>query len=111
MKIGISTIMLCAVIVIGTGTIPAAEGDIPIKGRELLERLVRLEEGQKLMLQRFAELREDVNIRFAELREDVNKRFEQVTNASSKWTNASSKWTNAEQMITLMLGIIALSLR
>ncbi|MFN7065408.1 MAG: hypothetical protein ACK4OF_04600 [Aquificaceae bacterium] len=48
-----------------------------VSNKEIIERLVRLEEGQKAILQRFDYIDrrfEDINRRF----EDINKRFEDI---------------------------------
>ncbi len=49
-----------------------------ISDREIVERLTRLEEGQKTIEMRFDDLRSEMNGRFNDLRSEMNSRFEAV---------------------------------
>jgi DNA-binding GntR family transcriptional regulator len=46
-----------------------------ITDREIVERLTRLEEGQKALNKRFDDLRAEMNGRFDDLRAEMNERF------------------------------------
>jgi len=64
------------------GAIPslgvAQTGEATITNRELLERLTRLEEGQKALSQRLEEVNANLNKRSDDLHAEINQRFEQV---------------------------------
>jgi len=47
-----------------------------ITDREIVERLTRLEEGQKALNKRFGDLRAEMNGRFDDLRSEMNGRFQ-----------------------------------
>ena len=59
----------------------AAEVAPRITDREIVERLARLEEGQKALSKRIDDLRSDMNQRFNDLRSQMNSRFDTL-----QWT-------------------------
>jgi len=59
----------------------AAEVAPRITDREIVERLARLEEGQKALSKRIDDLRSDMNQRFNDLRSEMNSRFDTL-----QWT-------------------------
>ena len=59
----------------------AAEVAPRITDREIVERLARLEDGQKALSKRIDDLRSDMNQRFNDLRSEMNSRFDTL-----QWT-------------------------
>jgi DNA-binding GntR family transcriptional regulator len=55
--------------------VAAVEKAPRITDREIVERLTRLEEGQKALNKRFDDLRAEMNGRFDDLRAEMNERF------------------------------------
>jgi ABC-type multidrug transport system fused ATPase/permease subunit len=56
----------------------AQEPRVTITSREIVERLTRLEEGQKALAQRLEEVNNSLNKRIDDLRAELDQRFEQV---------------------------------
>jgi len=56
----------------------AQEQEVTITSREVVERLIRLEEGQKTLTQRLEDVNTTLNKRIDDLRVEMNQRFEQV---------------------------------
>jgi len=57
---------------------PATERASGITDREIVERLTRLEEGQKAMSTQIKQLREDMSTQTKQLREDMNTQFNRM---------------------------------
>ncbi len=71
-----------------------------ISDREIVERLTRIEEGQKAIRSEIKSRFEQVDKRFSELREDMNKRFEQI----DKRFDAIER--QFDRLINVFIGII-----
>jgi hypothetical protein len=61
-----------------SGVSAAVEEAPRITDREIVERLTRLEEGQKALNKRFDDLRAEMNGRFDDLRAEMNGRFDDL---------------------------------
>jgi len=66
---GLMAILLVPMVAIAVEKAPR------ITDREIVERLTRLEEGQKALNKRFDDLRAEMNGRFDDLRAEMNERF------------------------------------
>ncbi len=66
---GLMTILLVPMVAAAVEKAPR------ITDREIVERLTRLEEGQKALNKRFDDLRAEMNGRFDDLRAEMNERF------------------------------------
>jgi len=75
-------------VLLWSGVAQGVTGDITLTDKELLERLTRLEEGQRALSQRFDDLKQGTNQRFDDMNrrfddmnrrfDDMNRRFDQV---------------------------------
>jgi hypothetical protein len=66
---GLMAILLAPMVAVAVEKAPR------ITDREIVERLTRLEEGQKALNKRFDDLRAEMNGRFDDLRAEMNERF------------------------------------
>ena len=73
MKTGLAILFLFSLIVIQT-ELYAVETAPRISDREIVERLTRIEEGQKAIEKRVDKLEDNINSRF----DDMNKRFDML---------------------------------
>jgi len=69
-----------------------SEEKIIISGKEIAERLTRLEEGQKALNKRI----DDTNKRIDDLRAEMNKRFDDVNRGSGEDSMADGKGTSSK---------------
>jgi len=72
----IITITVLITVLIIPSLLIAIETAPRISDREIVERLTRLEEGQKNLEKRFDDLRSEMNSRFDDLRSEMNSRFD-----------------------------------
>ena len=75
MKKNIIIVTLIITVLILPSLLFAIETAPRISDREIVERLTRLEEGQKSLENRFDDLRSEMNGRFNDLRSEMNSRF------------------------------------
>ena len=76
MKKGITVAAVLIAALITPALLFAIETAPRISDREIVERLTRLEEGQKNLEKRFDDLRSEMNSRFSDLRSEMNSRFD-----------------------------------
>ncbi len=74
----ISTLFLCALFFLLQNPVFAVEAAPHISDREIVERLTRLEEGQKALAEGFQAFDKGLNKRMDDLRSEMNSRFEGV---------------------------------
>jgi tetrahydromethanopterin S-methyltransferase subunit G len=75
---GRKLIVVFCLVLLWSGVAQGVTGDITLTDKELLERLTRLEEGQRALSQRFDDLRESTNQRFTDLKQSIDKRFDDM---------------------------------
>ena len=87
-------------------------GSISSMNREIIERLIRLEEGQKALNQRIDERFADVNQRIDDVNENLSKRIDDVNeNLSNRIDDVNNRIDDVNNRIDdihgLMLGLLA----
>ena len=71
-------VIFCMVLTFSIGVSHAVEKAERISDREIIERLAKLEEGQKSLDKRFDDLNNNMNRRFDDMNSSVNNRFNDV---------------------------------
>lgn len=84
---------------------PALSGAIetapPLSDREVIERLTRVEEGQKALQQEMQQLRTDMNMQMQQLRQEVSGQIQQLR------TDMNAQFSYVFQLMVGMLGAFA----
>jgi chaperonin cofactor prefoldin len=75
---------LLAVLCLAPGAALAQQKEAPISNREIAERLLRLEEGQKALAQRLEDVNTNLSKRIEEVNTNLGKRIEDVNTNLSK---------------------------
>jgi predicted PurR-regulated permease PerM len=90
----------------------AIETAPPLSDREVIERLTRLEEGQKVLQQEMQQLRTDMNGQMQQLRQEVNDQIQQLRTDMNMQiqqlrTDMNAQFSHVFQLMVGMLGTFA----
>lgn len=71
-------LLICLIVFFWSSMAQGVSGDITLTDKELIERLTRLEEGQRALGQRFDDLKDSMDKRFDDFTASTNQRFDDM---------------------------------